>query len=122
MVLFLRNFKIVNLKNKMMRMIAKISCPVEPFNTLIREGKAGALIEKILGDIKPEAAYFTEMEGCRTALLVVNVTDASDIPAIAEPWFLNFDADCEFKIAMTPDDLKNAGLEELGQKWRFANI
>jgi hypothetical protein len=41
----------------------------------------------------------------------------SDIPALAEPWFLNFHATCEFRIAMSPEDLRKAGLEELGKKW-----
>ncbi len=35
----------------------------------------------------------------------------------AEPWFLTFNADCEFRIAMTPEDLAKVGLEELGKKW-----
>jgi len=30
---------------------------------------------------------------------------------------INFNADCEFKIAMSPEDLGNAGLDELGKKW-----
>jgi len=33
----------------------------------------------------------------------------------AEPFFLNFNADREFRVAMTPADLAAAGLEELGK-------
>jgi len=33
------------------------------------------------------------------------------------PFFLNFNADCEFRIAMSPEDLGKAGLDELGKKW-----
>jgi len=47
----------------------------------------------------------------------VNVNTPSDIPVLAEPWFLNFEADCEFRIAMTPEDLQRAGLDALGKKW-----
>jgi hypothetical protein len=36
---------------------------------------------------------------------------------LAEPWFLAFHADVEFRVAMTPEDLKRAGLEELGKSW-----
>ena len=61
--------------------------------------------------------FFTEQNGLRGALLVVNLTDASKIPALAEPWFLTFEADVEFRIAMTPEDLKKAGLGEIGNKW-----
>jgi hypothetical protein len=30
---------------------------------------------------------------------------------------LTFNADTKFRIAMTPDDLARAGLDELGGKW-----
>jgi hypothetical protein len=43
--------------------------------------------------------------------------DPSKIPALAEPWFLTFNADVQFRVAMTPEDLKMAGLEELGKNW-----
>jgi len=33
------------------------------------------------------------------------------------PIFLNFNADCEFRIAMSPEDLGKANLDELGKKW-----
>jgi hypothetical protein len=50
-------------------------------------------------------------------VIVVDLPNASKIPALAEPWFLTFEADVEFRIAMTPDDLKRAGLDALGKKW-----
>jgi hypothetical protein len=28
-----------------------------------------------------------------------------------------YEADCEFRIAMSPEDLGKAGLDELGKKW-----
>jgi hypothetical protein len=71
----------------------------------------------MLGEIKPEAVYFTEHQGQRTAILIVDVPDPSKVPSLAEPWFLAFNADVEFHIVMTPDDLQKAGLEELGKKW-----
>jgi hypothetical protein len=100
-----------------MRMLMQITCPVEPFNTLIRKGTGGKILTKILDSIKPEAAYFSEQDGHRGAILVVNVDHPSQIPSLAEPWFLNFNADVKFRIAMTPDDLGRAGLDELGKKW-----
>jgi hypothetical protein len=100
-----------------MRMLMSITIPHEPFNTAVRNGTAGQTIGKILDSIKPEVAYFTELGGQRAGVLVVNVNTPSDIPGLAEPWFLNFEADCEFRIAMTPEDLQRAGLDELGKKW-----
>jgi hypothetical protein len=48
---------------------------------------------------------------------IIDVADASMIPSFSEPFFLNFNAECEFRIAMSPEDLGNAGLEKLGEKW-----
>ncbi|MEW6213348.1 MAG: panthothenate synthetase [Acidobacteriota bacterium] len=100
-----------------MRMLLNIVLPHEPFNTAVRNGTAGATLGRILEEIKPEAVYFTEQNGHRGALLIVNVNQASEVPSLAEPWFLNFNADCQFRIVMSPDDLQQAGLEELGKKW-----
>ena len=101
-----------------MRMLLTAHIPAEPFNTLAREGKAGQIISAILSELKPEAAYFTEEHGKRCAILVVNVSDPSRVPTFAEPFFLKFNAECRFRVAMTPDDLGKAGLDELGRKWR----
>lgn len=100
-----------------MRMILDVTIPNEPFNTLVREGIVGKKMSEILEDLKPEAAYFTEQDGKRGAIIIVDLQDSSMIPALAEPWFLTFNADVRFRIAMTPDDLKNSGLDSLGKKW-----
>jgi hypothetical protein len=91
--------------------------PTEPFNALVRSGEAGATLQKILEDLKPEAVYFTEDDGMRAAMLVVDIASPSDVPKIAEPFFLKFDAECRMRIVMSPTDLKNAGLDALGKKW-----
>ena len=100
-----------------MRMLLTANCPPEPFNTLVRSGKAGQIMKQILDDAKPEAVYFTEEHGRRTAIMVVRVENPSQVPAFAEPWFLHFQAECRFRIVMSPEDLQRAGLEELGKKW-----
>ena len=100
-----------------MRMIMNVSIPHEPFNTLVRKGSAGKTMQKILEAIKPEAAYFSEQNGRRGAVLIVDMKDASAIPALAEPWFLSFNADCNFRIAMTPEDLARSGLDRIAKSW-----
>ena len=100
-----------------MRMLLTVRIPHESFNQAVRDGKAGEILSRILDETKPEAVYFTEIDGTRGAILIVNVNSPSEVPALAEPWFLNFNADCQFRIAMTPEDLQQAGLEELGKKW-----
>jgi hypothetical protein len=100
-----------------MRMLMLVQFPIEPFNTAIHNGSVGKKIKEILEAIKPEATYFTERCGHRGGIFVVNVNDPSDIPRLAEPWFLDFNAEVEFRIVMSPEDLGHAGLEGLGKKW-----
>ena len=100
-----------------MRMLQKVEIPHEPFNTAVRKGQVGAMIRKILAETKPEAVYFTEQNGRRGAILIVNLERSSQIPTFAEPWFLSFNANCEFRVIMSPEDLQQAGLEALGKKW-----
>lgn len=92
-----------------MRFILKASIPVEAGNALARKGTLGSTIKSILEEIKPEAAYFTEIYGERTGIIVVDLADASQIPAIAEPLFLGLQAKVEFHPVMLPADLEKAG-------------
>lgn len=100
-----------------MRFIVKITIPVEKFNAAVRDGSAGKKIQQILDDTKPEAVYFWEEGGKRGGVMVVHLEKTSQIPAIAEPWFLYFDAGVELRPCMTPQDLAAAGLEALGKKY-----
>jgi hypothetical protein len=100
-----------------MRFLVKITTPLEPFNSLVRSGGAEKLMQEILGDIKPEAVYFTAEGGHRTAYLVVNLESTSQMPQIAEPWFLKFNAKVEFNPTMLPEDLGKSGVAALGKKW-----
>lgn len=100
-----------------MRVLLNIKFPHQPFNAAIRDGSADSKLNAILEASKPEAVYYTEQHGRRSIILLVDLPDPSKIPALAEPWFLVFEADVEIRTVMTPDDLKQAGLAELGKKW-----
>ena len=100
-----------------MRMLLNVTIPHEPFNSLVKSGNAGAKLNRVLEATKPEAVYFTEQDGKRGVLVIVEMADASRIPALAEPWFLAFNASVQFRIAMTPDDLRKSGLDDIGKKW-----
>lgn len=100
-----------------MRMLLRVKLCTETFNAAVRDGSVGKKVQRILDDTKPEAVYFTEMDGYRGAIMIVNLDDPSKVPALAEPWFLQFNAECSFHITMTPDVLAKAGLEALGKKW-----
>lgn len=115
LALFLTELLTVNII--VMKMLVNVAFPIEPFNSMVKNGTAGEIIGRVLDDVKPEAIYFTELDGNRAAVMVVDVPNASAVPIIAEPWYLNFEAECEFRIAMTPNDLMQADLGNLGKKW-----
>jgi hypothetical protein len=100
-----------------MRMIMLVQLPIEPFNTAVKNGTAGPKMKQILDDAKPEAAYFSDCDGRRGGIIIINLNHASEIPKFAEPWFLSFNAEVEFRVAMTPEDVGKAGLDGLGKKW-----
>ena len=82
-------------------------------------GRLGQVLQSIVGDLAPEAAYFTEEHGQRTAVLFLEVKDPSEIPRVAEPWFLAFDADVRMRVAMKAEDLAKAGtsFKDAAQKY-----
>src|SRR5689334_5421975 len=96
-----------------MRCLVKVSIPVEKGNATIADGSLPRTIESILNEVKPEAAYFAEENGKRTGFIVIDLKDPSQIPAVAEPWFLAFNAQVEFHPAMNLEDLKksSSGME-----------
>jgi len=100
-----------------MRMLLHAKFPHEPFNTAVRNGTVGKTIERILAEMKAEAVYFTEYDGRRGAIMIVDVAEPSAVPALAEPWFLAFNADVSIHIVMSPQDLGRAGLDAIGKKW-----
>jgi hypothetical protein len=100
-----------------MRLLMNVTMPHEPFNTAVRDGSAGETLERILKETRPEAVYFTERNGHRGAILILDLADPSKIPAVCEPWFLAFNADVEFRIVMTPEDLAKSGLGDVGKRW-----
>ena len=101
-----------------MKVLMKVTMPHEAFNAAVRDGSVSQKMKRILDDLKPEAAYFTEFGGKRTGILIVDLPDVSKIPALAEPWFLTFNADVEIRPTMTPADLAKADLDSVGKKWR----
>ena len=92
--------------------------PTASFNAAVKDvGRWAHKLDGILKAVKPKAIYFTDHDGQRGAVAVIEVTDVSKIPALCEPWFLTFEAKVETRIAMSPEDLKKSGLDSLGKIW-----
>ena len=89
-----------------MRFLVKVSFPVEAGNAAAKNGFK--IIQKILKEQSPEAAYFIADGGQRTGILIIDMKDASDLPRIAEPWFLALNASIEATPAMIAEDLQKA--------------
>ncbi len=92
-----------------MRMMMTVSIPVEAGNRAAASGTLGSTMQRILGEIKPEAAYFAATDGKRTGYIFFDMKDSSQLPAIAEPFFLAFNAGIDVRPAMNPQDLAAAG-------------
>jgi hypothetical protein len=104
---------------EIMRFLLKAVMDTDRANTLARAGKLGSVIKQIVDEQKPEAAYFTDDHGKRTALVILEMKDASQIPAFAEPWFLALNAHIEFHPVMLPADLEKAvpGIEKAAKSY-----
>jgi hypothetical protein len=93
--------------------MARISMPVESGNQAIKDGTLGRIIQETAERWKPEAMYFTTFDGRRTAFVVFDLTDSSDMPPFAEPFFMELNADVMYAPVMNGDDLQK-GLSKLG--------
>jgi hypothetical protein len=93
--------------------MARISMPVEPANQAIRDGKMGPVMQRAAERWHPEAMYFTSFDGRRTAFMVFDLPDPSDLPPFCEPFYMDLNADIEVAPVMDGMDLQK-GLSQLG--------
>lgn len=103
-----------------MRFLIKVKPDLERTNRSIVEGTFDERMQRILSHLKPEAAYFMEESGCRTALFVVDIQKASDIPKIGEPFFHGMGAEVHFHPVMSAEDLRESSLHETAKQWSGA--
>ena len=89
-----------------MRMMMKVTIPVEAGNRAIKDGSLARAIQSTTERLKPEAAYFLTGEGDRTALFFFDMDETSQIPAFAEPLFAALNASLTLSPVMNADDLQ----------------
>lgn len=95
-----------------MRTLLKAQMQVEASNKAIMEKKLESVMKEVMERIKPEAAYFLPMDGFRTAIMIFDLKDPTDIPSIAEPFFMNMNAKVDMYPVMNAEDLQK-GLGKL---------
>jgi hypothetical protein len=85
----------------------------ETSNQTVNDGTMPKMIEGIIEQLRPEAAYFTPTDGERSCLFVFDMKDASQLAPIVEPFF-QAGAKVYLQPVMNLDDLQT-GLASLGK-------
>jgi hypothetical protein len=98
-----------------MRMMLKFTLPVEKGNAAINDGSLGGVMDSIMTKLKPEAAYFTPLNGQRCGMIFFDIAEPSQIIEAVEPFFLNLNASVELVPVMNGDDLRK-GLGKIAHK------
>ena len=88
-----------------MRFMLTFRVPPEEGNAAMKDGSFMSAFQSVVEELQPEAAYFTPIEGARGGYIVLNMEDASQIPALSEPLFLGLGATVEFHPVFTLDDV-----------------
>jgi len=96
-----------------MRMMLKAQMDTAAATAAMQEGRMPTVMQSIMEKLKPEAAYFGPDNGHRTAFIIFQMDDPSQLPAISEPFFTEFNARVEVFPVMDRDDLER-GLSALG--------
>ena len=97
-----------------MRVMVKFQIPTEYGNDIIRSGKMNQVFDRLMQELKPEAAYFYPEVGLRAGHLICDLADESKIVHIAEAFWFGLGADAEIVPVMNADDLQK-GLGGIGE-------
>jgi hypothetical protein len=71
-----------------MRMLLEAVVDTEAGNEALRNGSLPKIVQTVVEQRHPEAAYFAVEDRQRAMLLVFDMADPSQIPAVSEPMFL----------------------------------
>ena len=89
-----------------MRMMLRISMPVEKSNAAVADGSLPKIIEAVMSRVRPECAYFFPDGGRRSALMVFDMDESSQIPPTVEPLFAGLDAAVTLTPVMNAEELQ----------------
>lgn len=91
-----------------MRMMMRLTMPVESGNEAITSGAWDQTLDHIIETLKPEAAYFYLEDGKRAAMFVYEAESAQEMATINEPIFQALGAAIEQQPVLTAADLGKA--------------
>jgi hypothetical protein len=97
-----------------MRVMMKVSIPVEAGSEAIRNGSFADVMGKAMSSIQPEAVYCVSDHGQRTAFVVFDLTEPQQIPVVAEPLFQGLGASIDITPCMTMEDVQNGLAQYMG--------
>ena len=97
-----------------MRTMMKVKFDAEAGSRAIQDGSLPQLMQEMFGQLQPEAAYFGPDGGVRTAFIVFDLKDPSQLPSLTEPLFRMLKATVEMFPVMNQEDLQK-GLQQIGQ-------
>lgn len=98
-----------------MRVMLRFTLPVEKGNQALKDGSLSRTVEALMGQLKPEAAYFTTLDGKRGGMIFFDLAEPSQIVETIEPLLLTLNATTELVPVMNGDDLRK-GLGKVAHK------
>ena len=96
-------------------MMMKVKMDTAAASKAIQAGRMPTVMRSLMEQLKPEAAYFGPDGGYRTAFIIFQMDDPSQLPSISEPLFSEFNATVEVFPVMDREDLER-GLSALGSE------
>ena len=89
-----------------MRMMMKVQVDTEMGSRAIADGTLPRVMQETLGRLQPEAAFFGPENGLRTAFIVFDLQDPSQLPSITEPLFSTMKATIQMFPVMDREGLQ----------------
>jgi hypothetical protein len=88
-----------------MRLMMTFTIPVEKGNETAENGSMARAIQAAIDALKPEAAYFTLVDGLRAGMLFFEGSDPAAMMRVHEHLFKSLNAAVSTKPALTIDEL-----------------
>ena len=89
-----------------MRMMLRFSFPTKEGNETLRTGRIQQLLQNVVQDLKPEAAYFYSDRGMRSGHFIFDMQEPSQLIDVMEPFFFGLGAEVDVTPVMKAEDIQ----------------